>query len=238
MANSYFKFKQFTVEQGLAAMKVGTDGVLLGAWCNCMKAKTILDVGTGTGLIALMCAQRNQKATIDAVEIEKQAYSQALLNVNNSLWEQRIKVINDSFQNYIKQVNDKYDLIVSNPPFFNDSLKNDCHKKSLARHTDTLSFEELILGVITLLDEEGIFSVVLPSDLKTEFTLIAEQNGLFLNRILHVKPTPSKAEKRILLEFGKNPIELEENTMILEEFGRHGYSEYYKELTKDFYLKF
>ena len=238
MANSYFKFKQFTIEQNQAAMKVGTDGVLLGAWCNCLKAKKILDVGTGTGLIALMCAQRNIDAKIDAVEIDEKAYQQAMLNVSNSPWKQRIVLVNESFQNYTNQGEIKYDLVVSNPPFFNNSLKNDCHQKSMARHTDTLGYDELVSGVIKILDNEGKFSVILPSDVKDEFTIIAKRKGLFINRILHVRPTPSKAEKRVLLEFGLNSNELEENTMILEEFGRHGYSEYYKELTKDFYLKF
>ncbi len=238
MANSYFRFKQFTIEQDRSAMKVGTDGVLLGAWCNCLKARNILDVGTGTGLIALMCAQRNIYAKIDAVEIEPQAYQQALLNVNSSPWKQRITVINESFQNYTNLTEVKYDIVVCNPPFFNNSLKNESVQKSMARHTDTLSYEELVLGVIKVLSNEGILAVVLPQDVKNVFTTIAKSNGLFLNRILQVKPTPSKAEKRILLEFGLHPTELDENTMILEEFGRHGYSEYYKELTKDFYQKF
>ncbi len=238
MANSYFKFKKFTVEQGIAGMKVGTDGVLIGAWASCEGVQSILDVGTGTGLIALMCAQKNNGATIDALEIEEKACEQAIQNINNSAWNDRINVVEGSFQEYSESMQKKYDLIISNPPFFQNSLKNECHQKSLARHTASLSFEELIYGVVRILRKEGCFSVILPYDVKDEFVHIAKSHLLHLNRVLGVKPTPTKPEKRILMEFGFFKKELDEDVMIIEEFGRHGYSQYYKELTKEFYLKF
>ncbi len=238
MANSYFQFKQFTVEQDLAGMKVGTDGVLLGAWATCNHAKTILDVGTGTGLIALMCAQRNNVAQVDAIEIEGKACIQAKKNVKNSPWRERIEVIHDSLQNYSKICSKKYDLIISNPPFFNNSLKNNCQQKSLARHTDSLNYIDLIKGAKQLLSDNGVFSVVLPFDVKDTFEEMAMSNQVFLNRILKVKPTPSKQEKRILMELSLQKQTLKEEVMIVEEFGRHGYSDSYKKLTQDFYIKF
>ncbi len=238
MANSYFQFKQFTIEQDLAGMKVGTDGVLLGAWAECNDAKSILDVGTGTGLIALMCAQRNTVAQIDALEIDANACLQAEKNIQNSLWCDRINVIHDYFQHYTGISDRKYDLIISNPPFFNNSLKNNCQQKSLARHTDSLSFEDLIEGANKLLNEEGVFSVVLPYDSMEQFVTIAKDFYLYLVRVLRVKPTPSKMEKRVLMEFAKVKKPCVEDIIIVEEFGRHGYSENYKKLTGDFYIKF
>ncbi len=238
MANSYFHFKQFTIEQDLAGMKVGTDGVLLGAWAQCKKAKSILDVGTGTGLIALMCAQRNDVAHIDALEIDANACLQAEKNIQNSPWSDRINVIHNSFQSYFRISDRKFDFIISNPPFFNNSLKNNCHQKSLARHTDSLSFKDLLVGVNKLLHDKGVFSVVLPSESMEYFVTIAEELHLNLVRVLRVKPTPSKKEKRVLMAFAKVKEPCNEEVIVVEEFGRHGYSDCYKKLTGDFYIKF
>ncbi len=238
MANNYFKFKKFTVQQELAAMKVGTDGVLLGAWANVELTERILDVGTGTGLIALMMAQRNSTAMIDAIEIDEQAYLQAGINFSNSLWKTRLNVKHADFQSYVKIQEKKYDLIVSNPPYFSNAVKNDCDKKRTARHTDSLSFDELIEGAVSLLSKEGRFSVVLPAEVEGSFIQLASGSSLKLNKLCRVKPTPAKPPKRVLMEFSFMEKELKTEDLIVEEFGRHQYSEKYKLLTKDFYLAF
>ncbi len=238
MANSYFKFKQFIVHQDSAAMKVGTDSVLLGAWANVEKAKRALDIGTGTGLIALMMAQRNPVLTIDALEIDSDAFEQAKNNCSQSAWHNRLCVIHDSIQNYGVASQKKYDLIVSNPPYFSNSLKNNCIKKSTARHTDSLNYSELMEGVVKLLNSDGIFAVVLPSDVQNEFIDITQNYNFHLNRILNVKPTPAKSVKRILLEFSNSNVKICEEELVIEDKGRHQYSEKYKQLTRDFYLAF
>jgi len=238
MANSFFQFKQFKVEQANAGMKVGTDGVLLGAWTSVNGARNILDIGTGTGLIALMLAQRSNIANIDGLEIEQKASFQARDNFVASQWRERLKVINKSLQNYAADTDVKYDLIVSNPPFFNNALKNVCLQRSIARHTDSLSFMELLAGTVRLLKPEGRFCVVLPAESELSFVKVAEQHQLYLNRILRILPTPQKDAKRVLMEFSFTQHGVEEDLLIVEEFGRHGYSEAYKQLTKDFYLAF
>ncbi len=238
MANSFFKFKSFVIHQDKTAMKVGTDGVLLGSWADVSGAQRILDVGTGTGLIAVMCAQRAKNALIDAVEIELGAFKQAQENFEGSVWKQRLSVVNIDFQSYSKLENKKYDLIVSNPPYFNNALKNDCIKKASARHTDVLLHDDLIKGAVQMLTATGFFAVVLPADLKEGFEIKAKENGLYLRRILWVKPTPKKEPKRVLIEFALEDGAVEADTMIIEEFGRHNYSEDYKKLTKEFYLAF
>ena len=236
MPTTYFNFKQFTVHQDLAAMKVGTDGVLLGAWASVKNVQSALDVGTGTGLIALMLAQKTTDAIIDAVEIDEQACQQSIINFKASNWNDRLHVAHSDFQNF--SPNKKYDLIVSNPPFFNNSLKNDCHKKTKARHTDSLSFSELIKETASLLNNNGRFCVILPADEKENFQEIALTCHLYLNKILYVKPTPTKPPKRVLMEFSFSETKISEDEMILEEFGRHLYSEKFKKLTGDFYLGF
>ncbi len=238
MANTYFKFKKFTIHQDKTAMKVGTDGVLLGAWVNTNNVKRILDVGTGTGLIAIMCAQRTKDVQVDAVEIEVDAFDQARGNIAISPWRSRMQVFLSDFCDFLSEENMTYDLIVSNPPFFINSLKNDCDKKTKARHTDSLSYENLIKNVLRLLTKNGRFAVVLPYEAKDDFLYFANNSGLYLNRILFVKPTPVKDAKRVLMELSYKDIRMEENTLVVEEFGRHGYSEDYINLTRDFYLNF
>ncbi|MBN2164892.1 MAG: methyltransferase [Marinilabiliaceae bacterium] len=236
MAKSLFRFKQFTINQEGAYMKVGTDGVLLGAWCKSNNAKTILDIGTGTGLLSLMLAQRNSYAIIDAVEIEPQAAKQAQENFDNSSWSSRLRLFNCSVQDY-KQITDiKYDLIVCNPPFFVNSMKADSIERTLARHTDELTFKELSDAVNELLNNEGLFSVILPSETENEMRDLMYRYGFSLVRKVNVIPVPGKLPKRVLLEFSKIYNECEFSELIIEEFGRHKYSEAYKTLTRDFYL--
>lgn len=236
MANNIFNFKQFSVRQDLAAMKVGTDGVLLGAWASVAGVQSVLDIGTGTGLIALMLAQRTATAQIYGIELDEGAHQQALINFTASPWGKRLNTLHADFKAYTSS--SKFDLIVSNPPYFNHSLKSPCDKKSLARHTDSLNYAELIKGVAKLLEDTGRFCAILPAPEKINFQEIAAKYGLKLNKTLFVKPTPSKPPKRVLMEFSFVSFVEEEDELIIEEFGRHQYSEAYKQLNKDFYLAF
>lgn len=218
-------------------MKVGTDGVLLGAWADCVNVKSILDIGAGTGLISLMLAQRSN-AKIEAVEIDKAACVQAKENVNKSLWEDRVEILNKSFQDFAKTTNGKYDLIVSNPPYFQNSLYAPDKKRTDARHNSNLELEDLILGALSLLSVKGRLSVILPYLEGTMFILKAAESGLYCVRQTKVLPKPAKEPKRLLLEFMKEKMPLVEQELIIELNKRHEYSEAYKNLTKDFYLAF
>jgi tRNA1Val (adenine37-N6)-methyltransferase len=234
MANSYFQFKQFIVHQDRCAMKVGTDGVLLGAWTTIGEAQHILDIGTGTGLIALMLAQRSG-AKIDAIEIDEAAARQASENVQLSPWNDRIRIIHTSLQEYT--VFEKhYDLIVTNPPYFYNSLPATDFRRTIARHTHYLDFEMLIQAVKNLLTPDGRLAIILPTENFSSFASGAYKSGLFTIRETHVKPSPGKPVKRILAEFSFYDAAKEFSEFIIEEFGRHGYSEEYHLLTKDFYL--
>ncbi|PLX23788.1 MAG: tRNA (adenosine(37)-N6)-methyltransferase TrmM [Marinilabiliales bacterium] len=237
MPNDYFKFKQFTIYQDRCAMKVGTDGVLLGAWANCENAKTVLDIGTGTGLIALMIAQRS-KALIDAIEIDNEAVSQAQENVDKSVWVERINIINQSFQTFQGSVDSTYDLIVSNPPYFQNSLFAPDQKRTNARHNANLELEELIIGTKKLLNQDGNFTVILPYLEGNMFIVKAAELGLYCIRQTKVLPKPNREPKRLLLEFAHIKKPLVEQEIIIELNKRHEYSEAYKNLTKDFYLAF
>ncbi|MBU8891469.1 MAG: methyltransferase [Bacteroidales bacterium] len=237
MPNDYFKFKQFTIYQNKCAMKVGTDGVMLGAWANCEAAKNILDIGTGTGLIALMLAQRSN-ANIDGIEIDETASGQAKENVENSIWKDRISIINVSFQNFSESVNYKYDLIVSNPPYFQNSLFASDEKRTDARHNSNLELEDIINGAMKLLKNEGVLSLTLPYLEGNIFILKASEKGLFCVRQTKVLPKPTHEPKRLLLEFMKIKKPLIEQEIIIELNKRHEYSDAYKNLTKDFYLAF
>ena len=217
-------------------MKVGTDGVLLGAWANCENAKNILDIGTGTGLIALMLAQRSN-GKIDALEIDEVACKQAKENVENSLWRERINIVNKSFQDFSKTAHKKYDLIVSNPPYFQNSLFAPDEKRTNARHNSNLELEDIIDGA-KLLDEEGILSIILPYLEGNMFILKSFEKELYCIRQTKVLPKPNREPKRLLLEFMKIKKPLIEQEIIIELNKRHEYSEAYKNLTKDFYLAF
>ena len=231
-----FHFKQFSIYQDKCAMKVGTDGVLLGAWADVENAVRILDIGTGTGLLALMLAQRTSDALIDAIEIEENAYIQAKENVANSSWKERITVFCKALQNF--EPAKKYDLIVSNPPYFLHSLKNPDAAKKTARHTDTLMPSELITHAKRLLCENGRLSVIYPTIEALLFIKEAENQQLYCSRITKVFPNIGTKEKRLLMEFSVMPAECRTDEICIENNARHDYTEQYKELTKDFYLKF
>jgi tRNA1Val (adenine37-N6)-methyltransferase len=235
MAQTYFKFKQFTILQEKAAFKVGTDGVLLGAWTRTSGTGKILDVGTGTGLIALMIAQKSD-AQITALEPDKDSFDQAVENIINSPWADRIKVEMVNFQDFCKSNNEPFDLIISNPPYFNNSLKNPDTRKTSCRHTETLSSVDILKGASGLLSENGKLCLILPYAEGNLFIAEAVSFGFYCNNILKVKSHPGSPVRRLLLEFGKTKEPLTEKFLTIETGGRHVYSAAYIDLTKDFYL--
>jgi tRNA1Val (adenine37-N6)-methyltransferase len=237
MPESVFHFKQFTINQDKSAMKVGTDGVLLGAWIQPEKAQNILDIGAGTGLIAIMLAQKST-GFIDAIDIDHSSCIQAAENVKISPWKDRIRIIHSSLQEF--RPGKRYELIVTNPPYFIDSFTTTNESRNRARSADaTLSYEELVDGVVRLLSISGKFCVILPSKESTYFRNLAEQNGLFCNKLIHVKTKASKPEKRVLMEFSRDEEELFEDELIIqEELDDRIFTQQYIDLTKDFYITF
>ena len=234
MSNSSFQFKEFTVLQDKCAMKVGTDGVLLGAWTPMNNAKCILDVGTGTGLIALQLAQRNRQARIIALEIDSAAVTQATENVFRSPWADRIKVICHDFQTYNPE--HRFDLIVSNPPYFVDALKCPDKQRSMARHASGLNYVSLFRKSAHLLAEEGMISVIIPSEVEKMVMDAAWDSRLFPLRRMQVFTKPGKPCRRILLAFCHQEKECVEESLCIET-GHNEYTADYIALTKDFYLK-
>lgn len=232
-----FQFKQFKVEQDQCAMKIGTDGVLLGAWSPVTQHPfSILDIGAGTGIISLMLAQRCHAEVIDALEIDDSAYEQCVANFENSPWGDRLFCYHASLLEFAEEIDDTYDLIVSNPPFYSENYKTNNDQRDLARFTDALPFEHLVVSVAKLLNENGLFSVIIPFSEETEFINLAKQVGLFPNTILHAKGNPESPIKRSLLTFTFTEKPIEKNQLIIET-ERHNYTEAYINLTKDFYLK-
>ena len=221
-------------------MKVGTDGVLLGAWCGLDHyPDAILDIGSGTGLISLMLAQRCDAMTIDAVEVDEQAYEQTVENFEQSDWGDRLFCYHSPFQEFAEEMieeEEEYDLIVSNPPFYTNAFETEDEARNKARFTSSLSFKELIEGVSQLLSETGRFAVIIPYKEEGSFVDMSSQQGLLLNRVCRVKGTPEAEIKRSLLEFSLEEKELVEEELIIE-ISRHNYTDAYKELTRDFYLK-
>lgn len=238
--NEPFRFKEFIVRQDKTAMKVGTDGVLLGAWCSLeSKPETILDIGSGTGLISLMMAQRSFAEVIDAVEIDEQAYEQTVENFEESDWGDRLFCYHSSFQEFaaeMKEEEETYDLIISNPPFYQNAYETADESRNKARFTFSLSFENLLEGVSSILSEDGFFSTIIPYTEEEQFIQIAKDNRLNLSRICRVKGNPKSKIKRSLLEFSFQNKEIQETKLVLEH-GRHEYTTEYQYLTKDFYLK-
>jgi tRNA1Val (adenine37-N6)-methyltransferase len=229
---SVFKFKEFSIIQEKSAMKVGTDGVLLGCWVACEKANNILDIGCGTGLITLMLGQRNLNSNVTGIEIDEIASQEAQENISNSDWQERIEIEHISLQKFKPQT--QFDLIISNPPFFAENKAKD--RRATARHTNTLSFEELILNVANLLSPKGIFGVIIPKDSEAYFCKIATTHNLHCNRVCNVKGNETVAVKRVMLEFSF--LETEPITEHLTiETARHNYTSKYIQLCKDFYLK-
>jgi tRNA1Val (adenine37-N6)-methyltransferase len=238
--STLFKFKEFSIHQDKTAMKIGTDAVLLGAWVFLEnEIESILDVGSGTGIIALMLAQRSFALIIDAVEIDNDAYEQTVTNFENSNWGDRLYCYHSSFQNFADEIaeeDETYDLIISNPPFYTDEFESKNDARNKARFTTSLSFNELLKGVSKILSKKGKFAVIIPFKEEQGFVKLAKENNLFLNRVCHVKGNPSSAFKRSLLEFSFEDKKLIKENLTIE-IKRHQYTDEYINLTKDFYLK-
>jgi tRNA1Val (adenine37-N6)-methyltransferase len=236
--NNYFQFKQFRIIQERSAMKVGVDGVLLGAWANVSGANRILDIGSGTGLIALIMAQRNLDARIDAIEIEPEAFQEALFNIEQSPWSDRIQIELCSFQEFAERTNQKYDLIVSNPPYFGNGVKVPLENRAQARHSDSLPLNILISGAVRLLNKTGKIALVLPFESLQEIQQLAVSNKLSISRLCRVKPNPKKPVFRILVELTNSECAVTENELMIEFEKHFDYTPEYREMTKEFYLKF
>ena len=199
---SKFQFKQFSLEQDQCAMKIGTDGVLLGAWAPVEENPfSVLDIGTGTGIIALMLAQRSNAAQIDALEIEENAYEQATDNFENSPWNDRLFCFHAGLDEFMDEPEDEYDLIVSNPPFYAEDYKTNNEQRDLARFQDALPFEDLIEAADLLLSENGILAVIIPFKEEERFLALAHEFELYPTKITRVKGTPTTEIKRSLLAF-------------------------------------
>lgn len=233
-----FQFKQFSVGQDRCAMKVGTDGVLLGAWSPIPEnIFSVLDVGAGTGIIALMLAQRTNAEQIDALEIDEEAYEQAVENFENSPWGDRLFCFHAGLDEFIEEPEDEYDLIISNPPFYTEDYKTDNEQRDLARFSDAMPFEDLVEAADLLLSENGIFSVIIPFKEEAKFIALAKDFDLFPIKITHVKGTPTTEIKRSLLAFSRHFSDNFPVDELVIETSRHIYTEEYITLTKDFYLK-
>jgi tRNA1Val (adenine37-N6)-methyltransferase len=234
MGNNLFHFKQFKINQDKAAMKVGTDGVLIGSWDVEIIPKKILDIGSGTGLLSLMMAQRFPSAAIDAIDIDESAYLQTLENIHHNLpLSKNISCFQSSLQNW--KSDKKYDLIICNPPYFEQSIKTES-SRNIARQSVKLKLEELFYFTSKLIDSKGFFNIILPAENKTKAAETALENGFYLNKICFVKSNPEKSPKRILLSFSVEKNDLKTSEMVIENNGRHQYSNEYIEQTKDFYL--
>ena len=233
-----FTFKQFAIEQDRCAMKIGTDGVLLGAWAPIDNHPfSILDIGTGTGIIALMLAQRSAAQQIDALEIDEAAYEQATDNFENSPWNDRLFCFHAGLDEFIEEPEEEYDLIVSNPPFYSEDYKTENESRDLARFQDAMPFEQLLEAADLLLSEHGIFAVIIPFKEEENFIALANEFELYPLKITRVKGTPTTEIKRSLLAFNRNKTtDLVINELVIET-ARHVYTQEYIGLTKDFYLK-
>ncbi len=232
-----FKFKQFTIHQDRCAMKIGTDGVLLGAWASLENnPNSILDIGAGTGVITLMLAQRSVAKTIDAIEIDENAYEQCVKNFEASPWADRVFCYHAGLDELVEDVDGKYDLIVSNPPFYSEEMSSGNLARDKARQNQSLPFDELLISISMLLSSTGVFSTIIPFKEEERFLNLASKVGLFPIRITHVKGNPSSEIKRCLLELSFKQKEIQYNHLTIEK-ERHKYTREYIELTKDFYLK-
>lgn len=233
-----FHFKQFTIRQDRCAMKIGTDGVLLGAWTPVDDTITsILDIGAGTGIIALMLTQRTGAELIDALEIDDDAYEQAVENFENSPWGDRLFCYHAAFDEFVEEMQEeKYDLIVSNPPYFTSPTSEDATNREIARFQEALPFTELLSGVTDLLSERGTFSVIIPKEEEERFLIIAREVNLFPNMITRVKGTENSSVKRSLLQLSFTETTIDEKELFIE-VSRHKYTGEYKEMVKEFYLK-
>ena len=235
---SIFQFKQFAVSQDQCAMKIGTDGVLLGAWVPIdTRPNSILDIGTGTGIIALMLAQRCDAQQIDALEIDENAYEQAVDNFESSPWSDRLFCFHAGLDEFVEEPEDEYDLIVSNPPFYVEDFRSDNAQRDLARFQEAMPFEDLVESAALLLSENGIFAVIIPFKEEENFLELAKEYELFPIKITRVKGTHKTQIVRSLLAFRRYELSVLSADELVIEVNRHEYTDDYIALTKDFYLK-
>lgn len=233
-----FQFKQFTIQQDRCAMKVGTDAVLLGAWCPIdNRPFTVLDIGSGTGILSLMLAQRSNAEQIDALEIDDNAYEQCVENFESSPWGDRLFCFHAGLDEFIEEPEEEYDIIISNPPFYSEDYKTDNEQRDLARFQDALPFEDLIEAAHLLLSENGIFTVIIPFKEEEKFIDLCAEAELYPVKVTRVKGTPTSEIKRSLLAFKRYELSVLTADELVIETARHQYTEEYIALTQDFYLK-
>ena len=231
-----FQFKQFKVLQDKCTMKIGTDGVLLGAWADVEGVESALDIGTGTGVIAIMLAQRSPTASIYAVEVDQAACDQASENMKNAPWSDRLEAINQPIQDFAKLSDQQFDLIVSNPPFFTGGTFSNNQDKNNVRHTVKLPHGDLLAAVRTLLAPEGHFCVILPLIEGLRFRELARSYNLYCSKITEIIPKVDKQVERLLMQFEKSDVALQKSKLIIQKEKRNEWTEDYINLTKDFYL--
>lgn len=235
MPSSTFRFKNFKVEQGRCAMKVNTDGVLLGAWKNGSGAERILDIGTGTGVIALMMAQRNTQARIDAIDIDEDAWRQAKENFSDSPWSDRLSAFHVSLQNFLPDK--KYDVIISNPPYFVNDFKSHRHQKNVARHGIELGYEDLLSGIHRLLSDGGKARVIIPFANFFLFKEKAAKQELFVTEFTEVVAVQGMAPYVIMMQLERLRRDPVKSALAIKN-EEDTFTEEYKQLTRDFYLNF
>ncbi|EMA3642100.1 tRNA1(Val) (adenine(37)-N6)-methyltransferase [Providencia stuartii] len=233
-----FTFKQFFVGHDRCAMKVGTDGVLLGAWAPVQQAKKALDIGSGSGLIALMLAQRNQQMTVDAVELDKAAAQQAQENFAESKWGERLQIFEQDITQFSVSRQKAYDLIVSNPPYFEPSVSCSSEQREQARYTATLTHQALLDSAMDCLTTDGLFCLVLPYDVGEKVELMAHRNGWFTAYRVNIRDKATTPFHRMLLGLKRELVEPEISTLVLKEADNNIYTEDFQRLIRDFYLKY
>lgn len=231
-----FRFKQFDIHQDKCAMKVGTDGILLGAWADINNVKTVLDIGTGSGIIAIMLGQRAEAATIDGLDIDKAAYEQSLENMHQAPWSDRLRAFNSSVQEFTRTHEGVYDLIVSNPPFFSGGTFSQNQDRNSVRHTIKMPHGDLLMAVQKLLAPQGKFCLILPYIEGLRFQELAERYKLYCTRVTNVKTKADRSVERLLLQLERSRKEINEDELVIQHEGHNEWTEEYIELTRDFYL--
>lgn len=233
-----FTFKQFSIQQDRCAMKIGTDAVLLGAWCPIDNSPfSVLDIGAGTGILSLMLAQRSNAEQIDAIEIDEEAYEQCVENFEASPWSDRLFCFHAGLDEFIDEPEDEYDIIISNPPFYSENYKTDNDSRDLARFQDALPFKELVDAAQLLLSENGIFAVIIPFKEEERFIDLCAEVELFPVKVTRVKGSHTTPIVRSLLAFKRYELPILEADELVIEINRHEYTDDYVNLTKAFYLK-